>query len=185
MTIDSVLLIDNNIVADGITVTDILADTIYARTLGGNVTINGVLCKDSGITLLTSGGTATALDYYEEYTHTTNFTCTAWTAAISRDITIIRIGKEVTLTFPAIQSTGSTGLSSSIAMSTVLPVRFRHVQVVEINPVFVGHNDGTLIYCRFALFSSGALTIFNDLGGSFTSTGGSSGPRSASISYST
>jgi hypothetical protein len=75
------------------------------------------------ITLPTSGGTASNLNYYEEYTESH-----AVSGAFSDTSTlqIVRIGKQVTINVPGYSGTAS-GSSNTYGSSTPIPSRFRPV----------------------------------------------------------
>jgi hypothetical protein len=102
----------------------------YEHGNGFRIAVEGtgdvVTIKNDGFYLQTTGGTASALNYYEEFTHATNFTLGGTAAQSgSKDLKIIRTGKNVTICFPAITLTGTAGASASIESDTDLPVRFR------------------------------------------------------------
>jgi hypothetical protein len=83
---------------------------------------DGLLTIAGGLKLPSTGGTASTLNHYEEYSFTTNFTGCAADSGIV--FSLVRIGKLVTLTiksYSTVQAT-STGYFSSV---TAMPAQFR------------------------------------------------------------
>jgi hypothetical protein len=75
----------------------------------------------SSITLATTGGTATALNYYEEFPLTGNTFTGAFTVGQSCVLAITRLGRDVRVLVPAVSATGA----AAVATSTVaVPARF-------------------------------------------------------------
>ena len=84
----------------------------------------GLAAFGAGLTLPTSGGTASTFDYYEELSQTFTFT-NVWAANRSVTGNLIRIGRNVTL---VLQSTFAAATASNIAQQTggtAIPARFR------------------------------------------------------------
>ena len=75
----------------------------------------------SSVSLATTGGTATALSYYEEYTHATTYSGPIPTTA-SQNIIFTRVGRMVTVYLPLIGTGNST--SGVLEMNTAVPARF-------------------------------------------------------------
>jgi hypothetical protein len=106
-------------------------DTALARWNGtsGQILENSVVTLDgagalsgvSGLTLATTGGTPTQLNYYEEYTLSGNTFGGGVTVAQPCDVRISRVGDVVTALFPSISGTGAAGLFTS---SLSVPARF-------------------------------------------------------------
>ena len=228
VTIDSVLLIDNTLTAAGITVTDILADTIFARTLGGYVTINGVLCKDSiiytdtinektaatgvtidsvllidnkvicgeirtdliiektgangveieatrikdgGITLITTGGTAAPLNYYEEFTHVTTWSGASLDAPVSGNVIVTRIGRVCNITIPLVSGVANpANPASGYIMNTAFPTKARPSANLNL-PVRI-LDGGVFKYGMLTISTLGAISVGVDaIANVFASTG--------------
>ena len=89
----------------------------------------------AGLILPNAGGSASTLNHYEEYVHSTIFSSATFTGNI--DLLFVRIGKLVTMTFPytnTFTATSTTQLSNSVAV----PTRFRpfgdlysHIEMVD------------------------------------------------------
>ena len=77
----------------------------------------------SGILLPTTGGTATSLDYYETYTHTTSWNGAYGAGSVSGDVTYTRVGRMVTAVFPVIL--GTCTATQVLWQITNSPTRFR------------------------------------------------------------
>lgn len=147
------------------TTTAVITDTISERTSAAGITADSVLLKDGGITLATSGGTATALNYYEEYTHSTTFTWGSHTTG-SFDIKVTRIGKKVSIQLPIIAI--SSTQNGFITANTALPARFRPTNDVwGLNFCSIG---GTAAKCLFIALSTGILQFKTDGDAAINST---------------
>lgn len=116
------------------------------------------------ITLDSSGGTPSPLNYYEEFNFTTTMTG-PWTTSPSVTIRLTRIGRTVICTSLA-QVTGTFSAPSLARIDTLIPARFRlfgetvrfFAHVVDNNLGVQSHGD---------VNSSGQLEI-GVLGGNFT-----------------
>lgn len=86
-------------------------------TLDGAGALSGV----SGLTLATTGGTPTQLNYYEELTLTGNTFSGGVTVAQACDVRLTRVGDSVTALFPSIAGTGAAAVFTS---TVAVPARF-------------------------------------------------------------
>ncbi len=95
--------------------------TTGAQTITGAKTFTSVTADT--LLLPTAGGTATSLNYYEEYTHTTEVTG-PWAGTLTMTIHVTRVGRMMNLyQHGTVQGTWS---ASAIAQTvTALPARFR------------------------------------------------------------
>ncbi|MDR3679676.1 MAG: hypothetical protein P4L41_06905, partial [Flavipsychrobacter sp.] len=100
----------------------------------------------SGLRLPTTGGTATSLTYYEEYSWVTTLTGGGQTVNITYPI--VRVGSVVTITLPGF---GTSGALSTVAIlaSGVIPARFLRS----------GHAPYQFMMCQ-----SGSTTQIGNLG---------------------
>lgn len=164
------------------------ADTVTARYLhAGQIACDSIavdtITADS-ITLETSGGTATPLSFYEEYSHTTKWKENGGSETESDDMiwTINRIGKNVTLSIPAflITMTDSVTISTTVA----LPTRFRPASGF---PTFVirVRNNSTVTYTTGILyFSSGVATLYASVNnGPFTNGNTAGLPGAVNVNW--
>jgi len=132
------------------------------------------LTLTTGVLLPTTGGTATALAYYEEYNHVTTWSGPiATTAAITCPIT--RVGRMVTIKIPSVNGTGN-GTSSNLSMTTSPPARF--CPTVQIYCEYgLTANNGVFSNGYFLIQPSGAGAWFfgQGLTGPFAANTGSTG----------
>jgi hypothetical protein len=106
------------------TIPDVLSAASFVMT-AGTQTIAGAKTFSTSITLPTSGGTATALTYYEQFTSTVTFQGPFNGGNQTVDIQITRIGNMVTVNLNGVVATGN-GVSSGIAsVSAPFPARFQ------------------------------------------------------------
>jgi hypothetical protein len=136
------------------------AQTINGNTTMFNVTLTGEL------KLPTSGGTQSALNYYEDWTASgaTIGNCVTATACNPR---IVRVGKKCTIYFPGLALTSAT--STNTMTTTALPSRFypansnlRFLNSVINNSAYqIGHIEVSS--------TTGVITVYSDLNaGTFT-----------------
>lgn len=81
------------------------------------------LTTTGNLLLPTTGGTASNLNYYEEYSAPFNFSGPWGATVYTRNISITRIGRNCTMRIDAIIQTASVGLS--ISSGSPIPARFR------------------------------------------------------------
>jgi hypothetical protein len=134
----------------------------------------------------TSGGVPSGLDYYEEYTFSTNLSCTCWvTSPVAVSIKVTRIGRIVLVKIPAQVGTNDAGGSSGTIFSTTgIPTRFRPSEdtydVVRVT-------DMTVIVGGCMKLESSTGVLFWGVGydfGNFDNSSGVSGIYASSISWS-
>jgi hypothetical protein len=116
----------------------------------------GVLTINGGILLPTSGGTQTNLNYYEEYTHNTNFSGPVTVGLYG--LHLVRVGKMITI-YMANSPLLSTVTAGQLTwnMNTTLPSRF--YPVTAVNTVVVGRNNNVLTLMNVVIDSSGNMII--------------------------
>jgi hypothetical protein len=145
--------------------TDPGADADVVTTQGAQ-TLAGIKTFSTSIKLATSGGTASALDYYEDWTSSgsTIGNCVTATACNPR---IVRVGKKCTIYFPGLGLTSAT--STNTMTTTALPSRF---YPANSNLRFLGSviNNGAYLTGHIEVSSStGVITVYSDLNaGTFT-----------------
>ena len=129
-----------------------------------NVTTSAINCS-LPITLQTTGGTPSNLDYYEETTFASAFTYGNTTIA-SITMSIIRIGKQTTLYVPiSVTQTNTNGSASVISLNTSFPSRFR--PNAQITLPFYLNNGGTIGIHSITIFTDGNITIAQNSGAGF------------------
>lgn len=142
------------------------------------------------IVMPTSGGTASVLNYYEEYVASYIFSGPWGATTYTRNVKAIRIGKNVTLSIDGIFRTGS--VAAVITTSTGLPSRFippTSTDSLEIDLPVTCVNNGIIVNGNLKISNSGILTISCINGafplsyGNFGNTG-SVGFNNISTSYS-
>ena len=146
----------------------------------GGVGIQKKLYVGDSIYLPTSGGTASGLNFYEEYLHSTNFSG-IWASPQAGTIKITRIGRQITLFIPELYVIANT--SATIAMATILPARFRPSDNCS-NSVRVTDNNVSL-FGTIKVYMDGNIAISAGASLSAVFSGvGSSGLNGSSIVYS-
>lgn len=132
---------------------------------GAYMDTTGLWTFVTGVKLPTSGGTASTLDHYEEYTHTTNMTGAITVSNIV--FRLVRVGKSVTFTAPL--TTGTAAASTSIFGSTTLPTRFRPVlQTIRAITVYDSGVLETSSYGEFVMTAGGTITIYRRINASLS-----------------
>ncbi len=130
------------------------------------------------IRLLTSGGTGTALNFYEEYKNDQGQASGIWASTQDCKYLITRIGRQCTLTIP---QTTTTANAASVITITTPPTRF----IPSIGPVTEGVSvidNGTESIGRLSIATNGTVLVSKGDGGNFGGAG-NSGFYAASISY--
>lgn len=120
--------------------------------------------------LPTSGGTSSALEFYEELTHTTSYDYGNQTNIESRNINCRRIGKMITLSWNSdwgSSYTNTNGVSEKVLTRTALPTRFR--PNVNLNAVGIVNVGGTTAFVRIGILSTGIIEFSQASGGGFAS----------------
>ena len=97
--------------------------TTGAMTISGGVGIAKNLYVGSSLYLPTSGGTPSALNYYEEYSMTTTFQG-LWAINQTGTVKFVRSGSIVSMFIPYIANTGNATVAS-FTNNSDLPTRFR------------------------------------------------------------
>ena len=156
--------------------------TIRTDTTPGQVNIIGDLDVVGDITLPSTGATASALNFYAEGTHTTNWTG-IWSSDQAGNIKWTRVGNMVCLTFPSVRAT-SDGSVASIDIATVLPTYLRPTDnSVAAVPLIV--NAGAGAFGVAVISTSGVINVYIDAAfGTFSGTSSGTGFRNFSITYS-
>ena len=160
----------------------------YANTIyGGAIIVTGAIScgtiSPQNILLPTTGGTATALNYYEEATTSIALAPSIGGAYVyNGNVYIIRIGKIITIRIPSFSGNTLGGYMIAAAASGI-PLRFRPTQNVVFGiPIMMSdgtsginqNNPGQLV-----IYSSGEIRIYSSFGGSGVFT---SGPGSGLLS---
>ena len=167
------------------------ANQITVTNGGGSITLStpqsiGINSTPTfqGVYLQTSGGTASLLNFYEEYSHTTVWGSLIWNLTKSGNLTITRVGKNICITFPAVSGATDGTFTDYIACGTVLPARFRPPSDVQyivrvINSTV--NQAGLLVFTA----STGNIQFYASPDPTlFTQDGTNAGFLSTSVSYS-
>jgi len=99
------------------------ADANFVMSEGAQ-TINGVTTFGTSILLPTTGGTASALNYYEEFSSTMDFMSNAFAGTRTSNYTITRTGNQVTVDMNVLALGAASGSAGVILSSTAFPERF-------------------------------------------------------------
>lgn len=146
----------------------------------GDSTIGGAKTFSSGITLPTTGGTATSLTAYSEFTHTCN-----WSGPIpstAGNILVTVIGRLVTLYIPATVVAGNS-TAAVITGSAALPAWIWPIHELQSPAIVVNANSTILGAARITTagvvqFSAGPFSSSN-----FSSTTASVGFNGTTLTY--
>lgn len=118
--------------------------------------------------LRTTGGTAAALDHYEEYSDTAATASGIWAASQGADQYITRTGKVVQFMADAISAVANTAALISL---TTIPARFR--PRADVRTYCSVKNAGVDVAGEVAVTTAGAVTIAVGSGLNFTGSGNS------------
>lgn len=134
-----------------------LADSsvVMSTSSGGVATFAG------NVFLPTSGGTATALNYYEEYSSASVTYSGIWAASQTGSLRVTRVGKMVTLWLGAISAIANTASTITVPAATI-PTRFvgaNDAFASFIRMYFVVRDNGTDKYGNFTLSADGSFRI--------------------------
>lgn len=158
-------------------------DTMSFNTgASSRLTLNSTAANfNVGITLPTTGGTPSALNYCEDGT----FSCTwgagsAWSATIT--ITFNRIGKRVTLQIPDPGTSYTTTATGPLYSTSVIPSRLRpysyHVSSISTYQNGVGGTNGE---CQ--VLTNGTLYLYYNYNTNWTTGNVNSGYSGFSVTY--
>jgi hypothetical protein len=185
--IDALTITTNTLTLDGKNITPQSVSTIDATI--ANLTIT------SSLLLPTTGGIASNLDYYEEFSSTIDFKSTIYPAGtiVSVPYKIVRVGKQVTLTLTAVTHiTDVLGTNATItATGGQIPERFRPVLTGQfvlpliIVGISVGIDNGASTNVIATLDTSGNMVLYKNtyLTGVFTASGQITQVQAITLSY--
>lgn len=120
-------------------------------TAGSSPTL-GTLTLTTGLLLPTSGGTPATLDFYEVFQGTITWSG-IWASSITANVTYVRLGRQVTVTF---QRAFAAGTTNSQIVSDAIPARFRpqatgsNATSFPAYPIWaIQNNIGITAYCAY------------------------------------
>lgn len=146
-------------------------------TIGG-IDVTGGVKTDTGITLPTTGGSASLLADYQEFQASTNLVNGCWASGQTCAYSATRLGNVVTFsithTLTAVKTTPNSTLTFSVALPTHLRPTISEAQHF-IHVIDTAYSSSTLVPCILLIATSGNITItLTGAGGpisSFSSTG--------------
>jgi hypothetical protein len=159
----------------------VLANADFVMTEGIQ-TVNGTKAFGSTIGVLIGGIALTSgstLNYYHETTHATTFNGLGFTSA-SQTLQIVRIGKTVTIRFPAF--TGTASIAASLNSVTALGTAFRPTVNLRVVGVCVRDNGTDKIGC-VDILTTGIMNIYAGAYATNFSNTGRCGLRDTCITY--
>jgi hypothetical protein len=144
--------------------------TTSSQTLAGEKTFN------DGIKLLTSGGTATNLNFFEEHSYTATWDLSAGALNPTTTITLQRIGSNVVFNPGALNvSSGGGNWSFQLQAGSAIPSRFRpasdiYTQVMVTDNGTAQNTPGLLV-----ILTTGIVQLYKDVAGSLFTNGATGG----------
>jgi hypothetical protein len=167
-------------------VPDVGSDANFVMSEGAQ-TINGDKTFGGNIYLPTSGGTASALNYYEEYNTTLPVTSGTFTGTLNSNTKIVREGRMVTLTMQgmSITSKASGADAPFVVASGTIPIRFRPVNDVTIMINII--NQAVNVPGTITVLANGGINIYRFNGTSningFTTGGNTNAFSGCTVAY--
>lgn len=133
-----------------------------------------------GLTLPTTGGTASTLDYYEELSQTFTF-AGVWAANQSVTGKLIRIGRIVNLILPSVYAATNASANILQTVGTAFPARFRPLVTTSFIVRIADNStfNPALMYAR----SDGLIQAYSNANGSPFAATGSAGWDLLSITW--
>jgi hypothetical protein len=133
-----------------------------------DVFVGGKVDVTTGIVLPTSGGTASTLDYYEEYSaaesiYGTDRTSDFFTTAKTMTIQFIRIGNVVTFQWENEISTVASSGSNYMVLAGAIPTRFRPSYSHNISMPVYAHNNATDVFGTVLIRLDGDIRFYGGL----------------------
>jgi len=147
---------------------DSTSATSGALVCGGGFGVGKKMYVGTGVYLPTSGGTASSLNYYEEYTHTTNWSG-PWSSNQAGNVLVTRIGRIVTITVPFLSALAN-GSAASVSSVTNLPARFYPNNASAHARVHVRENASWMDGLAVVDFSTGNISISVATTGAYSTT---------------
>lgn len=149
-----------------------------ACVVGGGFGVGKKMYVGTGVYLPTTGGTASSLNYYEEYTHTTDIA--GCYASSNFNFYITRIGRIVTMHYSTLTGTYSVG--QPLNASTALPTRFRPSATAT--SMVHGQNNGSQLTCTLIVYADGTIYFYNGVAPPSPFTAGTCGWYAGTICWS-
>jgi len=156
---------------------------IVMRTVGTErlrIDYTGKVNFNIGLSLPTSGGTASTLDHYEETTFTLTFS-NVWAANQSLTGRMIRAGKVATLIIPSLAAVATTGARVDLTAGTALAVRFR--PVIGVTFVVRCLSNSASVVGVLVIGTDGLMQIYASIAGGFFASTGNAGWDPMIVTY--
>lgn len=147
-----------------------------ALVISGGLGVTGAIFTSTGITLPTTGGTATQMNAFEEVTHASVFTGPFTSGSIT--MRVKRINNCVSITFPQIQATATS--SAIMTASSAIPTRFR--PATEQTFGIRGISGGTIQMITARMQTSGVIR-FERIDGTAFPSGTTCGTAATGFQY--
>lgn len=157
--------------------TSVTAPALIGTTSVAAPTITAAnLVATTGLTLPTTGGTASPLTAYSAVTHTTSWT--GGMATTAGDISVNWIGRTVVLTLPSISAAGA---AASIVSTVALPTYLRPTTAQRFNAIVI--DNSTTVYGSGTVQTTGLINLY--VGATTTSftAAGNAGMVAQTITY--
>lgn len=181
-SIGTSLTVNGNTTAVGTLVntntTDSSSSVTGALITSGGCGIGKKLYVGDALYLKTTGGTQTALDYYESYVYHPTFTG-IWAADQVGTMRIVKVGAQVMIQVEALAAAANAASTIAFAAGSEIPSRFRPLSDVS-HGIFVV-DGGTFRQGRIRITTAGQIVIGTNASfGSFAGAG-SSGISEANV----
>lgn len=165
-------------------VVDVGANASFVMTEGVQ-TLNGAKTFGTSIFLPTTGGTATALTYYEEFAGTLDFTSDLYAGARTVDVHFTRVGRAVTMVLKGFTTSVTIATPDRITTSS-FPARFRpNVNFPTINSIINIYDNNVRATGVIEINASGEMIVSASTAGGNFGTLGDVGFLTCNLSWST
>ncbi len=125
LKVDEVLVVGKAVITRELVVTAANSAKLKNATVD-NLTVVNDASIGGALTLATPGGTASPLNFYQEFSGIVTFSGSALNASVDTTIHLTRVGKVVTMTLDGFIGVGSAFVPTPLA-GTAIPAQFRPV----------------------------------------------------------
>lgn len=140
------------------------------QTINGTNSFTSTINANNGILLPTTGGSASNLNFYEEYSFSTTFTVSSGANSVSYTIRITRCGNVCNIYCPTISMNAGITANNNIISNTAFVSRLRPAAQRVLGRVRISDN-GVVTDGLFSVTAGGGLAIYKNISlGNFNGT---------------